>query len=404
MTKQNAVIAAAIMTTLLALVALWQFRIVLIYLLLSLVIAATFRPISLGETRHSLRTRLRLIFQYLLALAVVVALLFIVGRFLVHDFQQLAENLSEESAWALPAWMQGEMMQAWLARWLPTPDSLFRGITSQPRTALSAVMGFTSGIGGVASGLVIALFLSVYWSINQNHFERLWLSLLPAEIRKRARSIWRTIEHELGAYSRSEIIQSALAVVVLGLGYWLIGSPYPTLLAVTGAIAWLIPVVGGVLALILPFMLGMLTSPQVAILSVLFTILVLVILQIAVEPRLFRIPQDNPLLTFLIIMAMADAFGLLGILVAPPISVIVQILWRLLVGERATNEEVVQVSDLRERQAKVQAAIEQMPGPPPPLVVSSMERLAGLLEKAEPILQHQAPAEPHTRPRPHNLP
>jgi predicted PurR-regulated permease PerM len=258
----------------------------------------------------------------------------------------------------------------------------------------------------VISGLVISFFLSVYWSINQNHFERLWLSLLPAGKRKGARSLWRSVERELGAYSRSEIIQSALAVILLGLGYWFIGSPYPTLLAVTGAIAWLIPVVGGVLALILPFMLGLLTGPQLTLLSVLYTILILGILQTAVEPRLFRLRQDNPLLTFLIIMAMADAFGLLGIIVAPPISVIVQILWRMLVSDRISTEAVpvVQVSDIRERQAQLQAAIENIPGPPPPLVVSSMERLTGLIEKAEPYLPTEPQAEVETLPRPHNLP
>lgn len=404
MTKRIAVIAAAIMTTLLGLLALWQFRIVVIYLLLSLVIAATFRPISRSESRHNFRTLIFMALKYLVGLAVAGLLLYFVGRLLINDFQQLTQNLSEETAWMLPSWLQTGPLAAQIARWLPTPDNLFMAVISQPSVAFNAVLGFTEGVGGMVSGLVIALFLSVYWSINQNHFERLWLSLLPARMRQRARYVWRTVERELGAYSRGEIIQSVLAVILLGLGYWLIGSPYPTLLAVTGAIAWLIPVAGGILALILPLMLGLLTSPQLAILSVLYTILILVILQIGVEPRLFRPRQDNPLLTFLIIMAMADAFGLLGIIVAPPISVIVQILWRLLVSDRIPTEAVVQVSDLKERQAQLQAAIEKMPGTPPPLVLSSMERLTGLLEKAEPVLKTAQPAEPHTLPRPHNLP
>ena len=404
MTKRVLVFATAIMTTLLGLIALWQFRIVVVYLLLSLVIAATFRPISKSETRNDLRTRVLLVLQYIVGVIVLGILVFIAGRLLIKDFQQLTQNLTGDTAWMLPTWLQSPAMQQALARWLPTPDNLYKGIISQPSVALSTILGFTENIGSLISGLVISFFLSVYWSINQNHFERLWLSLLPADMRKRARYVWRTVEAELGAYSRSEIIQSVLAVILLGVGYRLIGSPYPTLLAVTSAIAWLIPVVGGVLALILPFVLGLLTSPQLALLSILYTVLILVILQISVEPRLFRIEQDNPLLTFTIIMVMADVYGLLGIIIAPPISVIIQILWRLLVNERITPETVVLVSDLKERQAQLQAAIENMPEPPPPVVVSSMERLTGLLEKAEPLLPSEPPAEPHTVPRPHNLP
>jgi putative permease len=400
MTKRVLIIALGIMTTLLGLVAFWQFRVVLVYVLLSLVVAATFRPISVSESRHSLRTRLRLILRYLAALIVAVLLLFIVGRFLIKDFQQLAQSLSSESAWMLPRWLQGGP----LAQWLPTPENLFLGITGQPGMALSAILGFTESIGSVLSGLVIALVLSVYWSINQNHFERLWLSLLPAEQRKQARNVWRTIEADLGAYSRSELIQSILAVIALGIGYWLLGSPYPALLAVTGAIAWLIPVVGGIFALLLPLVIGLLNGPQLALLTALYTVLVLVILQIAVEPRLFKIKQDNPLLTFVILLAMADAFGLVGIIVAPPISVILQSLWRLLVHENITPEVVLHVSDLRERQAQLQADIDHMEGDPPPQVISSMARLTSLLNRAEPILETLPPPEPQTLSHPHDLP
>jgi predicted PurR-regulated permease PerM len=84
---------------------------------------------------------------------------------------------------------------------------------------------------------------------------------------------------------------------------------------------------------------------------------------------------------------MTDAFGLLGIIVAPPLSVIVQILWRMLVSERLAPETTLQVADLKEQQARLQATIEGMEGPPPPLLTSSMERLSGLIEKAEPILR-----------------
>ena len=43
MTKQLVVIGTAVMTTLLALVTLWQFRIVVVYVLISLALAATVR-------------------------------------------------------------------------------------------------------------------------------------------------------------------------------------------------------------------------------------------------------------------------------------------------------------------------------------------------------------------------
>jgi predicted PurR-regulated permease PerM len=387
MTKRLALIGTAVMTTLLALVAVWQFRIVVLYVLISLVLAATFRSISKSESRRNLVTRFRLIFQYVAGLGISSFLIFLVGRFLIGDFQQLTEKLSVQNAWMLPTWLQG------LEGWLPAPNQLFNAITSEPELVLSAVLGFTEGISGLVGGLFVILFLSIYWSINQNHFERLWLSLLPAEQRKHARDIWRNVEKDIGDYTRSELIQSLLAVVLLGLGYWLLGSPYPAFLAVTGAVAWMIPVVGGAMALLLPLVSGLLISAELSLSTVLYTLIVLIALEILVEPRLFKRTLDNPVLTFVILLAMADAFGLLGIIAAPPISVVCQVLWKLLVTDRAAEGPAIPVSDLKERQARLQDAIDQMDEIPPPLVLSSMERLAGLLEKAEPVLQAAIPAE-----------
>jgi hypothetical protein len=182
-------------------------------------------------------------------------------------------------------------------------------------------------------------------------------------------------------------------VLLLGFGYWLLGSPYPALLAVVGALVWMVPVVGAVLAVILPLLLGLLTGAQLSLFTVPYTLVVLIALQVWLEPRLFRRQWHNPILTLIILLAMADALGLLGILLAPPLSVVCQILWNLLVSDRLATDRAVQVSDLKERQARLRIAIELMEGPPPPLVVSSMERLTGLLEKAEPLLQSALPPE-----------
>jgi putative permease len=386
MTKQLLIIATAVMTTLLALVAFWQFRLVVIYVLISLVLAATLRPISQRESRHSFSTRLLLSLQYVIGLATTVLLVYIVGRFLVGDFQQLTEKFSLQNAWTVPVWLEGGLFQQALVRWIPTPDRLFQAIISQRELVLDAFLGITQGLGGFLSAFLVIFFLSVYWSINQNHFERLWLSLLPSAHRKNARYIWRTVEYEIGAYTRSEMIQSVLAVILLAVGYYLLGSPFPTLLAVTGALAWLIPVVGAALAIILPFLLGLLTTTQLGLVSVFYTLLVLIALQVWVEPRLFKLKWDNPVLTFVILLSMADAFGLVGIIVAPYISAIVHIIWRLLVSDRRAAGTPIQILDLKEQQERLQATIDEMEGPPPPLVVSSMERLKDLIDKAQPIL------------------
>ena len=111
------------------------------------------------------------------------------------------------------------------------------------------VLGVSFSIFELAANLLIIAVLSIYWSANQHRFERLWLSLLPIEERIWARELWRRIESEVGRYMASEILQSILAGVLLAVLLRISGFPYPGVVAILAALAWLIPWVGPTLAI-----------------------------------------------------------------------------------------------------------------------------------------------------------
>ena len=393
MTKQLVGFGTAVMTTLLALVVLWQFRIVVVYLLISLTLTAALRPLVNHLAGRGFVVRQAWVLIYMVALGSFGFILFLTGENAISEIQQLAHTVSVQDAWRLPIWLKDSAFQQALVAQLPPPSRLFEAVTGdQGQLVLPAILGFTQGIGSIVSGVFIILFLSIYWSINQIHFERLWLSLLPSGQRKQTRDIWRTVEPDIGAYIRGEVIQSLLAGLLLGLGFWLLGSPYPALLALAGALACLIPVVGAALVVIPVLLVGLLTSVQLSLFTALYALVVLTALGVWVKPRLFNRRWDNPILTVVLLIALADAFGLVGIIVAPPLSVVCQILWNRLVSHRAVSGAAIQVSDLKDRQARLWDTIRSMDGPPLALVTSSMERLTHLIEKAEPILQAGLPA------------
>jgi len=193
---------------------------------------------------------------------------------------------------------------------------------------------------------------------------------------------------------RGQGIQSLLAGLLLGVGYWLLGSPYPALLALAGALASLVPVVGVALAVIPVLLVGLQTGVQLSLVTALYALVVLTGLGVWVKPRLFNRRWDNPILTVVLLIALADAFGVVGIILAPPLSAVCQILWSRLVSRRAVEGAAALVSDLKERQARLRDTVRAMGEPALPLVTSSMERLALLIEKAEPILREEMPVEP----------
>lgn len=388
MTKRIALVGAAALTTVLALVVLWQFHEAVIYVLISLAVAATMRPLIQRLYGRKITIRLAWIIAYIAVLGGIGTLLFYTFKTSGSEIQYLTKTMSSQDTWTLPAWLAGSSLKPTLVAWLPPPSMIFKAITGDKgQLVLPAVLNLAQNIGGMVATIIIILFLSIYWSGNQVHFERLWLSLLAPNERKQARGIWRTIEPEVGAYIRGELVHSLLTSLLLGMGFWLIGSPYPAVLALAGVVACLIPMIGAPLLVIVVLLVGLLTSVPLSLFTALYALVILIAVRIWVKPRLFTSRWNNQILTVLLLIIFFDAFGLIGIIVAPMISIICQIMWSRLVSHRRLPGAAEQISDLKERQIRLLGKVKTMIDPPPPLVTSSMERLAELITKAQPVLK-----------------
>jgi predicted PurR-regulated permease PerM len=248
------------------------------------------------------------------------------------------------------------------------------------------MFGFTVSFLEVASYLGMILVLSVYWTADRVHFERLWLSLLPVDYRGRARSIWREIELNIGAYIRSELVQSLLAGVLLGVGYWLLGLKYPVLLAMIGTIAWFVPVLGTFLALIPVIWVGLTANLYITIGATLYTLLIFSILEWLIEPHFFNQRRFSGLLQLLIMIAFIEGVGVAGLLIAPPVAIAVQILFNQLLQQQIpllAGKTVPELADLRKRVTDIKSMLVGNESEPSPRVASMLERLDELLDEAD---------------------
>ena len=171
MTKRLVWMGTAVMSTLLAVLLLWQFRTAVIYVLISLALAVAIRPLIKRRAGRGLARRLIVISLYLVTLGGFGFLLFLIGGSTIRDIQELARQLSAQDAWRQPVWLQGSSFQQLLDAWLPPPSELFAAIIGdQGQLVLPAVLSFTQGVFSTLSGGLIVLFLSLYWSIDQGPF------------------------------------------------------------------------------------------------------------------------------------------------------------------------------------------------------------------------------------------
>ena len=341
-------------TTLTILLLLWQFSISIVLFLLSLAVAAALRPVINSLTGRYVPKRLALGIIYVLLIAAIAAALLLVSQPFLNDLQTVANDFAATYEHIKTAWpVHGTLFQRTLAQQLPPSADLYAALTSQQGIpVLQGIFGIAQNFFSTLGHIAIIIVLSLYWSADQAHFERLALSLIPEEHHPRALHVWRSVETGVGAYLRSEAVQSVMAGLLLWLVYSMLGIRYATLLAVWGAIARLIPWLGAVIAVLPVLLIGIGVSPTVGLLATVYTIAVLLVLKLIIEPRFFLRSRYSSLLIVLFVIALAQTFGFIGVILAPPLAVAVQILFQHLyplATPAFSSETAEQVSDIKER-------------------------------------------------------
>jgi predicted PurR-regulated permease PerM len=346
--------------TLMVLIMSWQFSVSFILFALSLAVSAALKP-SINLIALRIKSKpLALGIVYSLLVGLILVILLLGGQFVLQDFQGAADDFVVAYNDLKMDWpINGSIFQQTLAEQLPSSSDLFQAFLSEEGFVILTSDGVPGrGIFTFFGYIVIILVISVYWSADQLRFERVSLSLFRVEHRPKALHIWRMIEGGVGAYLRSEFIQSVLAGLILAVGYWMIGLSYPALLALWAAVARLIPWFGALIAVIPLLVLGGILTFS-GLLSILFTVAVIFLLKTILEPRILEQKTYNSLLIILFVIILAEAFGVIGVLLALPLATAVQILLQELypLFARRYTQELMKVFNLKRRLSIVRSGM-----------------------------------------------
>lgn len=392
--KRIALITAVALFTVGMLGLAWRFANVIALVAVSLAVAAMTRAPIEWLTSRRVPKSLAMLLIYGTGLAVLGAIVWFVTPRLFTEFQSLSQNISVMYARFESEWRTGSALQQSVIQRLPDAEQLNDLLLNGETGIVQAAMLATMNLVDVITQSLLVIVISLYWSSDNLRFERLMLSLIPASHRGRVRSTWREIEKGIGAYLRSEVVQFLLAAIVLAIGFWAMGVRYPMLRAVFAALAWLLPLVGGAVALIPVLLFGLFISPALAVAATVFMFAVFAFLEFVVERRLYPRERYGSVLVLLITVIMVEALGIVGLLIAPPLAAAIQIaLTEWLRPAPAAVQAAVSrptLADMKAQLAEAQRKLEEMEQPPP-RTKNMLDRMRGLIASVEESGQLAAP-------------
>jgi predicted PurR-regulated permease PerM len=194
----------------------------------------------------------------------------------------------------------------------------------------------------VALGIFFVLASAAYWIFERKRAEDLLCSLLPRPKRKRVRDTWELIDAKLGAYVRGQAVLIVLVGTVLSVTFWAIGLPYWILVGAFAGVVEIVPVIGPLVAGALAVGVGLTVSWQTALAAGLAVLVVRLLEDYLVIPRVLGDAVGlTPLVVLVAVTACGLLFGGFAVILAIPLAAVIATLIDVVVRDKDPAEEDV---------------------------------------------------------------
>ncbi|MBP1999878.1 putative PurR-regulated permease PerM [Paenibacillus shirakamiensis] len=215
------------------------------------------------------------------------------------------------------------------------------GLVEMVTSSMTGVFSFITDFVVIIGTVPIILY---YMLKEDERISPAVVRTMPRRFARDGAQVVSDIDTALSGFISGRIISALLLAVLSFVGFWMIGLPYPLLLALFGALFNFIPYVGAFLGAVPCVIVAFTVSPSM----VLYVLIVIVIAQ-QVEGNLIapyvygKTINIHPLTTVILLLIGGEYSGILGMILVIPVYMIIKIvtvrIYRLFLSEKV--EEIV---------------------------------------------------------------
>ena len=321
-----------------AVLAVWQLRLVVALLFFAFILAAAMRPTVDAAAHRGVPRAAAIGAHYVVLVGLVAGLLWAVVPRAIDQVDEavagLPETRSELGREAREAEGIKHDLLVGLQRRLghvPSGESL-----------VDPAVEVTKTVFEIGLGIFFVLACAAYWIYERDRAEDLVCSLLPRPRRKKVRDTWNLIDAKLGAYVRGQALLIVLVGAALSLAFWAIGLPYWLLLGAFAGVVELIPVIGPLTAGALAVGVGLTVSWQTAVAAGLAVLVVRLLEDYIVIPRVLGDAVGlTPLVVLVAVSACGILFGGFAVILAIPFAAVFATVVDVVLRDKDPAEEEV---------------------------------------------------------------
>lgn len=329
----------ALFVFVLAAVLLWQARGALTPFILGLVVAYLLLPLvgfiqrrlPVGIKRRNIDRPVAILLVYLLGLLVTAGVVGAVIPPIINQVVSLYQNADELYAEVRTVINEG------VAQYEQVPPEIKSQIEQQlqgfnPSAVLTPLFqGVRRAVGAIGStvGFMLGLIVIPFWLFfilnDEESVMHGAMGIIPHDLRPDVEAIRIIFDRVLSAYIRGQLIVAAALGTAITIGLFLLQVPYSLLLGLAAGAFGLFPFVGAILGALPALVVAFLESPQLALWVVGLFVLVQQIDNVFISPKIMgEAVALHPALIMVVIVVGSSLFGVVGALVAVPLTAIIR--------------------------------------------------------------------------------
>ncbi len=302
---------AMILGTLIALAVLWKIKDIIAIFFICVMFMEAINPIVSRIEKFKIPRILSITIVYLLIIAVLVVAVAVIVPILVEQTTSLINTI--------PGLIENIEVLGFSIKEIPNQLKLIENIPS-------GIANFTFGIvSNIFSGFIIFM-ITLYLLLERKNIPKYAEKVFGKKGHLKSILIMDRLEKKLGSWVNAQIILMLIIGIISYLGYLVLGLKYAVPLALLAGILEIVPTMGPIVATIIAGLVGLISSPLTAVLTLAWGTVVQQLENNFIVPKLMKEAVDlNPIVTILLIAAGAKLGGVLGALLAIPLYLTVEV-------------------------------------------------------------------------------
>jgi putative permease len=260
---------------------------------------------------------------YILFCSLLVLGIWAVSPFLVDQFQSFKDSL--------PHYVDGVVSLSERLNNVvnSTGGGLFHmDLSDEVRTLLTTqstnlVKGLPSFLSSSASVLILSPLLGFFILKDGQQLSREILRFVPNNIFELVLSLQSQISDQIAHFIRARLLESAIVGIVVLVCLWIVGFPFPILLAAFAALANLIPYIGPIVGAAPGLLVAAVNSGiglKFLIVGIVYILAQLIDIFFIIPLVVARVVNLHPITVILVVILGAEMMGILGMIISIPVA------------------------------------------------------------------------------------